>query len=420
MMTTAGMAMLAATDATQVAGGPAVGLQAWAVFLALVGALLVVDLKLVMREPHAVSTREAAWYSAAWITVGVAFAGLVWVWLGGVAAQEYLTGYLIEAGLSVDNLVVWAALFAYFAVPAEYQHQVLFSGVVAAIVLRLAVVFAGVALLDTFGWIVYVFAAFLLYTAVTMLRGGALDVDPEHRAVLSGVRRWLPRTEGYLGDRFLVRRQRRWMATPLLTALVAIELTDVLFAIDSIPAVLAFTTSEFVVFSSNVFAVLGVRALYFVLAGLRDRLVHLDRGLGVVLLFAAVQFVLQGLGLDIPTSTALLVVATVLAVTLWSSWRRPGGPVAADHGAVTEATDRTGGGAVTDGTGDGADRTGDGGELTGDGADRTGDGGELTGDGADRTDDVERIGDGPFDRGGDGADDAKPAGQTAAEGSREP
>lgn len=326
MLTSVGVLVATAEGGASAGGATAVSAGAWAVFFALIAVLLLVDLKIVMRQPHAVTTREAAVYSAVWIALGVAFTGVIWVWLGGTAAQEYITGYLIEKSLSVDNVFVWAVLFGFFAVPAKYQHGVLFWGIFGAILFRLAFIFAGVALLNALGWIVFVFGAFLLYTAFKLFTNEDVEIDPGHNPVLVRIRRWIPHTEDYRGDKFVVRERGRYLATPLLTVLVSIEFTDVLFAVDSIPAILAITTNEFIVFSSNAFAILGLRALYFLLAGLHERFVYLNRGLGIILGFVGAKFIVEGFEIHIPTTLSLGVIAVVLALTLWLSWRHhPGG-----------------------------------------------------------------------------------------------
>ncbi|HSK91503.1 MAG TPA: TerC family protein [Euzebyales bacterium] len=322
MLTPAGV-VLAAAESTGAGGGTSGSepLWAWVAFIAFIAALLLIDLKVVMRESHVISTREAAIYSAVWIALGVAFTGVVWWWLGGVAAQEYITGYLIEKSLSVDNVFVWAVLFSFFAVPAKYQHRVLFWGIFGAIVFRLIFIFAGVALLEALHWIVYVFGAFLLYTAYKLFDAEGVEVHPDSNPVLIRIRRWLPQTENYHGERFFVRQDGRMMVTPMLTVLISIEFTDILFAVDSIPAILAITRDQFLVFSSNAFAILGLRALYFLFAGLQDRFVYLNKGLGVILGFVGIKFIVEGFGVHIPTFASLGFIAIVLTITFWASWR---------------------------------------------------------------------------------------------------
>ena len=340
----AGVLLAAAESGGGGAGGGSEPLWAWIAFLAFIGAMLLIDLKVVMRESHVISTREAAVYSAVWIAMGVAFTGLIWWWLGATAAQEYITGYLIEKSLSVDNVFVWAVLFSFFAVPAKYQHRVLFWGIFGAIVFRLIFIFAGVALLESLSWIVYVFGAFLLYTAYKLFTSEEVEVDPEHNPVLVRIRRWLPQTNQYHGEQFFVVENGRRMVTPLLTVLVSIEFTDILFAVDSIPAILAITRDEFLVFSSNAFAILGLRALYFLFAGLQERFVFLNRGLGVILGFVGLKFIVEGIGeqtgneaLHIPTWASLGFIALVLAVTFWLSWRHEQGLQAVAQGVTEDA-----------------------------------------------------------------------------------
>ena len=314
--------LLAAAEGAGGGGSPGgEPLWAWLAFIAFIAVLLLIDLKVVMRESHEINTREAAIYSAVWIALGVAFTFLVWWGLGAVAAQEYITGYLIEKSLSVDNVFVWAVLFSFFAVPAKYQHRVLFWGIFGAIVFRLIFIFAGVALLNALHWIVYVFGAFLLYTAYKLFTSEDVEVDPETNPVLVRIRRWLPQTERYHGEKFFVVENGKRMVTPMLTVLISIEFTDILFAVDSIPAILAITRDEFLVFSSNAFAILGLRALYFLFAGLKDRFIYLNKGLGIILGFVGIKFIVEGFGLHIPTFASLGFIALVLTLTFWLSWR---------------------------------------------------------------------------------------------------
>ncbi len=298
-----------------------IGPWVWVAFLAFVAVLLLIDLKVVMREEHEISTREAAIYSAVWITLGVAFGGFVWIWEGGEPALQYITGYLIEKSLSIDNVFVWAVMFQFFAVPPKYQHRVLFWGIFGALVFRAVFIFAGTALLSNFEWIVYVFGAFLLYTAWRIARSDDIEVDPENNPVLRRVRQVLPQTEDYREQKFFVKENGKRMVTPLLTVLISIEFTDILFAVDSVPAILAITQEEFLVFSSNAFAILGLRALYFLLAGMQDRFIYLNKGLGIILGFVGVKFIAEGLGLHIPIFASLGFIAVVLTLTIWLSLR---------------------------------------------------------------------------------------------------
>jgi TerC family integral membrane protein len=306
----------------------------WFAFLALISVLLIVDLLLVHRTPHAPTTKEAAIESAVWISVGLAFTGAVFAWHGGQAAGEYISGYLIEKSLSVDNVFVWALIMSYFAVPRAYQFRVLFWGVFGALVLRFVFIFAGVALLEQFEWLLFVFGAFLLVTAFRMLRHGEEDeVHPEHNPVLRLVRRVIPSTTEYNGQHLFVKHRRKLLATPLLAVLIVIETSDVVFAVDSIPAILAVSREQFIVFSSNAFAILGLRALYFLLADLRDRFRYLQQGLAVILAFVGVKMIIAE-WYHIETFISLGVIALVLTVSIWLSMRREAREDAAQARAV--------------------------------------------------------------------------------------
>jgi tellurite resistance protein TerC len=289
----------------------------WLGFNAFVLAMLALDLGVFHRRAHAVSLREAAAWSAAWVSLALCFNLLVHVWMGPAAGLEFLTGYLIEKALSVDNLFVFVLIFSYFSVPAKYQHRILFWGILGALVLRGTMIAAGALLIQRFHWIVYVFGAFLVLTGVRMARQRGVAVAPESNPALRAVRALLPVTAGYHGQRFFVRERSagraRLAATPLFVVLVLVETTDVLFAVDSIPAIFAVTRDPFLVYSSNVFAILGLRALYFVLAGVVHRFHYLKVGLSVVLVFIGGKMLATGAGLEVPVGISLGVVATVLA-----------------------------------------------------------------------------------------------------------
>lgn len=293
----------------------------WAAFLGGVVALLVVDLLLVHKTAHVISTREAALESAAWISLGVAFTGVVaWIW-GGQAAGEYISGYLIEKSLSIDNVFVWALIMSFFAVPREFQFRVLFWGVFGALVLRFAFIFLGVELLERFEWMLFVFGGFLIVTAIRLLRHEDEEIHPEQNPVLRLVRRFVPSTSEYHGQAMFVREHGRRLATPLFAVLVVIETSDVIFAVDSIPAILAVSHDTFIVFSSNAFAILGLRALYFLLADLRDRFDYLQPGLAVILAFVGIKMILSN-WYHLPTSISLGFIALVLTVAIVASIRR--------------------------------------------------------------------------------------------------
>lgn len=293
-----------------------VPLWAWAVFLAFVIAMLALDLFVLHRRAHEVSPREAGAWSAVWIAIGLGFGGLLWAWAGSETAQAYLAGYLIEKSLSVDNVFLFAAIFSAFAIPARYQHRVLMFGIVGALVMRAAFVAAGITLLEAIHPVIYVFGAVLLVAAFNMLRG--TPAAPEHPRVLRLVRRVLPVTDQLHGQRFVVRNGDSLMATPLLLALVVAETADVIFAVDSIPAILAVTTDPFVVYTSNVFAILGMRALYFLLVGATARLRYLRPGLAVILGAVAVKLLLADVW-EFPVWSAPAFIITVLAVVAATS-----------------------------------------------------------------------------------------------------
>jgi TerC family integral membrane protein len=319
----------------------------WVAFLAFVTLLLVVDLLLVHRTPHAPTTKEAAIESAVWISIGVAFTGVIFAWHGGQAATEYISGYLIEKSLSVDNVFVWALIMSYFAVPRAYQFRVLFWGIFGALVLRFVFIFAGVALLERFEWMLFVFGAFLLVTAARMIRHDDDDeVHPENNPVLRLVRKVIPSTTEYDGQKLFTKQNAKRLATPLLAVLIVIETSDVVFAVDSIPAILAVSREQFIVFSSNAFAILGLRALYFLLADLREKFSLLQQGLAVILAFVGVKMIVAE-WYHIPTWLSLAVIAAVLGVSIWLSIRKDnreaallgadGGPGANGHAATGTA-----------------------------------------------------------------------------------
>jgi len=294
----------------------------WAAFAALVLVLLLVDLLVVHREAHAVSTREAAIESAVWISIGLLFGLVILAWQGGDAAGEYYAGYLIEKSLSIDNVFVWALVMSYFAVPQAYQFRVLFWGIFGALVLRAIFIFGGVAILERFGWVIYVFGAFLLFTAVRLLKPTHDDVHPEDNFILRMVNKVVPSTTEYDGQKLFTRQAGRRLATPLFAVLVVVESSDVIFAVDSIPAILAVSREEFIVFSSNAFAILGLRALYFLLADLRNRFRFLQQGLAVVLAFVGVKMLISEV-YHVPTFISLAVIAVVLTVAITISIKRP-------------------------------------------------------------------------------------------------
>jgi tellurite resistance protein TerC len=299
-----------------------VPLYVWAATLGGIAAMLALDLLVLHRDAHEVSLREAALTSAMWVTLGVLFGVGVWVVAGGERGGEYFAGYLIEKSLSVDNIFVFALIFGYFAVPAKYQHRVLFWGVVGALVLRAGFIFAGAALLDRFSWTVYVFGAFLVFTGVRMALQRDEHVDPSKNPLLRLLRRRVPMTDDYEGQRFFIRRAGALLATPMLAVLLVVETTDVVFAIDSIPAIFAVTEEPFLVFTSNAFAILGLRALYFLLAGMISRFAYLKIGLAAVLAFVGVKLILTH-HVHVPIWLSLGVIAGILGTALVASWLWP-------------------------------------------------------------------------------------------------
>ena len=292
----------------------------WIGLLAVLIVLLLVDLLVVHRESHEVHTREAAIESAVWISIGLAFGLVVWWGFGTAAAGEYYSGYLIEKSLSVDNVFVWAIILGYFLVPNRFQHRVLFWGIFGALVMRAAFIFAGVALIERFDWVLYVFGGFLLYTAAKLVAGGNDHVDPANSRFLRVVHRIVPVTDELDGPHLFTRRDGRRMATPLFAVLLLVELTDVLFAVDSVPAVLAVSHEQFIVFSSNAFAILGLRALYFLLADMSARFSYLQQGLAIILAFVGVKMLVHHWYV-IPTWLSLVVIALVLAASIGFSVR---------------------------------------------------------------------------------------------------
>ena len=292
----------------------------WIGLLGLIAVLLLVDLLVVHRESHEVKTREAAIESVIWISIGLAFGLVIWWGFGGGAAGEYYSGYLIEKSLSVDNVFVWALILAYFQVPPKYQHRVLFWGIFGALMLRAMFIFAGVALIERFDWVLYIFGAFLLFTAVKLVISENDHVDPAKSKFLRLIHRVVPMHDELDGQRLFTRVNAKRLATPLFAVLLLIEMTDVLFAVDSVPAVLAVSHEQFVVFASNAFAILGLRALYFLLADMHARFSYLQEGLAIILAFVGVKMLIDE-WYHIPTWLSLLVIALVLVASVGFSLR---------------------------------------------------------------------------------------------------
>lgn len=357
--------LIAASDAKQTFVDLDIHIWEWGALMAFITLLLVADLLLVHRKPHDIAFKEAAIESAVWISIGLAFSGVIYyigrtsgigpdgthgVDVGGKAMAEYLSGFLLEKSLSVDNVFIWAVIFNYFAVPKKYQFRVLFWGIFGALVLRAIFIFAGTALMETFTITLFVFGAILLYTAYKLaFQEEDHKVDPETSIVLRMVRRFIPSTDKLDGQKLFTRINGKLLATPLFAVLVMVETTDVVFAVDSVPAILSVSNETFIVFSSNAFAILGLRALYFLLGGMQDKFRYLNYGLGAILgwvgvkmmiTWASKQFEWPSEDFHFPTWLSLGIIIVVLFVTitasLWADKRDPQ-PISEHHPGPTGA-----------------------------------------------------------------------------------
>ena len=317
----------------------------WVGFNLFVLAMLALDLGVFHRKAHAVSGKEALIWSLVWITLSLIFNGVIYFfwdrmmptssYTNGEAALAFLTGYLIEKSLSVDNIFVFILIFSFFAVPAAYQHRVLFWGILGALVMRGTLIAIGAALLEQFHWIIYLFGAFLIFTGIRMARHQDEEVQPDKNPVVKFFRRFMPVTETFQGDKFFVRHAGKLMATPLFLILLIVESTDLVFAVDSIPAIFAVTREPFIVYTSNVFAILGLRALYFLLANVMDKFQYLKIGLAFVLTFIGVKMVIVDF-YHIPVGVSLAVVAGILTLSVLASlWKSRTTPVP-EHVTDTE------------------------------------------------------------------------------------
>lgn len=303
----------------------------WIGFNVFVLAMLALDLGVFHRKAHAVSGREALIWSIVWISLSLVFNAVIYfywhrmvpdsAYSNSEAALAFLTGYLIEKSLSVDNIFVFILIFSFFAVPAAYQHRILFWGILGALIMRGTLIFIGAALLEQFHWIIYVFGAFLVFTGIRMALSQDEHVEPDKNPVVKFFRRFMPVTENFEKDQFFVRRAGKLMATPLFLILLVVESTDLVFAVDSIPAIFAVTRDPFIVYTSNVFAILGLRALYFLLANVMDKFQYLKVGLSAVLVFIGVKMVIDGF-YHIPIGVSLGVVAGILTISILASlWK---------------------------------------------------------------------------------------------------
>ena len=293
----------------------------WILFNVFVLGMLGLDLWVFHRPAHSVKFREALIWSILWIALAATFAVLLYFWQDRNSAVEFTTGYIIELSLSVDNLFIFLLIFRYFRVPPDHQHKVLFWGILGALIMRGIFILVGVELIRAFHWVTYLFGAFLVYSGAKLFREEEVSIEPEKNPILRLFRQWMPITEDYEGAKFFVRRAGLY-ATPLLVVLLVLETTDLLFATDSIPAVLAITLKPFIVYTSNVFAVLGLRAMYFVLAGMMETFHYLHYGLSLVLIFVGAKMLAADF-YQVPTEAALIVVVGVLAVSVLASAVHP-------------------------------------------------------------------------------------------------
>lgn len=297
-------------------------LTLWIIFNAFIVAMLILDLAIFHKENQEESIKKALVWTGIWIVMALVFGIGVYYYMGSQTALDYYTGYLIEKSLSVDNIFVFLLVFSYFKVPEKFQHKVLFWGIFGALVMRFVFIFTGVALIERFHWIIYVFGGFLVFTGIKLALEKDKEVHPERNPVLKLVRRFFPTTKSYHGSKFFIRRMGKLMATPLFIVLIVIETTDVVFALDSIPAILAITRDEFIVYSSNAFAILGLRALYFALSGIMRLFHYLHYGLALILVFVGVKMLLSEF-YHIPTPYALAFIGITLTVSVVASIMNP-------------------------------------------------------------------------------------------------
>jgi len=290
----------------------------WSGFITFLITALLVDLKVFHRQSHQVSVKEALGWSAVWISLALAFGLGIGIWMGSEKAMLFITGYLIEASLSMDNLFVFLTIFAYFQVPAHLQHNVLFWGIFGVMVMRAVFILTGITLIQHFHWTIYIFGAFLVFTGIRMALNKGAEVHPEKNPILKVVRQLMPVTKDYHAEKFLVKVEGRVYATPLFIVLLVVESSDVMFAVDSIPAILAITVDPFIVYTSNAFAILGLRALYFALAATMRLFHHLHYGLSVILVFVGVKMLLS-YAYKIPVVIVLPVVFGVLLISVLTS-----------------------------------------------------------------------------------------------------
>lgn len=290
----------------------------WVGFNVFVLIMLALDLGLFNRTAHKISLKEALIWSLVWFTLAMCFNALIYFWQGQAKALEFFTGYVIEKSLSVDNIFVFVLLFSYFKTPAIYQHKILFWGIIGALLMRAAFIFAGITMLEKFHWTIYVFGAILIFTGYRMLAQKEKMMEPEKNSIIKFFKKIVPVTHELHGSKFFVRINKKQFATPLFLVLVIVEFTDLIFAIDSIPAILAITQDRYIVYTSNVFAILGLRSLYFALSGIIDKFHYLATGLAVILIFAGLKMLISDF-YKLPTYIALLVIISVLTISIIAS-----------------------------------------------------------------------------------------------------
>jgi tellurite resistance protein TerC len=294
----------------------------WIGFVIFILSMLALDLGVFNRKAHEIKPKEAVKMWLFWISLAVVFNICVYIWFGSEKALMFLSGYVMEEALSIDNMFVFVLVFSYFCVPKKCHHEVLFWGVLGALVLRGLFIFAGIALIEMFSWVIYIFGAFLIITAFKMAFGSDKEVEPEHNPVVRLFRRFFPVDENFHGSKFFIRSAKgALIATPLLICLIFVETTDVVFALDSIPAVIGITTDPFIVYTSNAFAILGLRSLYFVLAGMMSAFCYLKYGLAGILGFVGIKMLISGF-VEVPIVLSLLVILIILAISVAASWSK--------------------------------------------------------------------------------------------------
>ena len=291
----------------------------WTGFILFIFFMLALDLGVFHKKKHKVPVREAVIWTAVWISLAMIFMGIIYFDMGRTEALEFLTGYVIEYSLSVDNIFVFILIFTYFGVDEKYQHEILFWGILGALIMRGIFIFTGVALINKFHWIIYIFGGFLIITGIRMLFQKDTQVDPERNPVVRAFRKILPVTGTMHGGRFFVKENNKLLATPLFLVLLVIETSDLIFAVDSIPAILAITQNSFIVFTSNIFAILGLRSLYFAVSGIMEYFRYLKIGLAFVLTFVGIKMVISGFGLKIPILYSLLTIISILVISVLAS-----------------------------------------------------------------------------------------------------